>query len=80
MCFIYFILYCLLYYSLEGWRVVHDFQGSAVVKIPPDNSGGTRDVGSITELERSLEEEMATHSSIRAWRIPWTEELVGYGP
>ena len=23
---------------------------------------------------------MATPSSIRAWRIPWTEELVGYGP
>ena len=25
----------------------------------------------------SLEKEMATHSSILAWRIPWTEELVG---
>ena len=25
-------------------------------------------------LEDSLEEEMATHSSILAWRIPWTEE------
>ena len=25
--------------------------------------------------EDSLEEGMATHSSIRAWRIPWTEEL-----
>ena len=24
--------------------------------------------------EDSLEEEMATHSSIFAWRIPWTEE------
>ena len=23
---------------------------------------------------RSLEEEMATHSSILVWRIPWTEE------
>jgi len=22
----------------------------------------------------ALEEEMATHSSILAWRIPWTEE------
>ena len=27
-----------------------------------------------------LEKEMATHSSIRAWRIPWTEELGGYSP
>ena len=25
-------------------------------------------------LEDPLEKEMATHSSIRAWRIPWTEE------
>ena len=24
--------------------------------------------------EDSLEERMATHSSILAWRIPWTEE------
>ena len=25
-------------------------------------------------LEDPLEKKMATHSSIRAWRIPWTEE------
>ena len=25
----------------------------------------------------ALEKEMATHSSILAWRIPWTEELSG---
>ena len=28
----------------------------------------------IPGLGRSLEEEMATPSSILAWRIPWTEE------
>ena len=27
--------------------------------------------------EDPLEEEMATHSSILAWRIPWTEESGG---
>ena len=27
--------------------------------------------------EYPLEEEMATHSSILAWRIPWTEEPGG---
>ena len=27
--------------------------------------------------EDPLEEGMATHSSILAWRIPWTEEPVG---
>ena len=26
-------------------------------------------------LEDLLEKRMATHSSIHAWRIPWTEEL-----
>ena len=34
----------------------------------------TGDVGSIPGWERSLEKEMATHSSILAWRIPWLEE------
>ena len=33
-----------------------------------------RDTGSIPRLRRSLEEDMANHSSILAWRIPWTEE------
>ena len=27
--------------------------------------------------EDLLEKEMATHSSILAWEIPWTEDLVG---
>ena len=31
-------------------------------------------------LEDLLEKEMAVHSSILAWKIPWTEELVGYSP
>ena len=30
--------------------------------------------------EDPLEKEMATHSSILAWKIPWTESLVGYRP
>ena len=30
--------------------------------------------------EDHLEKGMAIHSSILAWRIPWTEEPVGYSP
>ena len=30
--------------------------------------------------EDPVEEEMAAHSSILAWRIPWTEGPVGYSP
>ena len=29
------------------------------------------------ESQEQLEKEMATHSSILAWRIPWTEEPGG---
>ena len=32
------------------------------------------DMGLIPGEGRSLEKEMATHSSILAWEIPWTEE------
>ena len=32
------------------------------------------DRGSIPVLGRPLEKEMAIHSSILAWRIPWMEE------
>ena len=41
-----------------------------VIKNLPANAG---DVGLISG-EAPLEEGMATHSSLLAWRIPWTEE------
>ena len=37
-------------------------------------AGNAGDVGSILDQKDPLEEGMATHSSILAWRIPWTEE------
>ena len=45
-----------------------------MVENPPANAG---DTGSVPGSEDSLEEEMATHSSILAWEIPWTEEPNG---
>ena len=51
--------------------------GALVVKNPPASAGDIRDVGSIPGLGRSLEESMATHSSVLAWRIPWIEEPGG---
>ena len=45
-----------------------------VVKNSPANPGDARDAGSISGWEDPLEEGAATHSSILAWRIPWTEE------
>ena len=59
------------------------FPGSSVVKkkkkkihLPMQGTQGMQ-VQSLDQ-EDPLEEEMATHSSIPAWIIPWTEEPAGY--
>ena len=48
-----------------------------VVKNLPANAGDTKDAGSNLGQEDPPEEGMATHSSIFAWRTPWTEEPGG---
>ena len=45
-------------------------RGLSVKNLPAN----TRDTGMILEWDDSLAEQMITHSSILAWRIPWTEE------
>ena len=45
-----------------------------MVKNSPASVG---DAGSIPDQEDSLEKEMATHCSILAWEIPWTENPGG---
>ena len=51
----------------------------------PDSSDGkesawnTGDKGSIPGSRTSTEKEMATHSSILAWEVPWMEEPGGLG-
>ena len=50
------------------------FPGGSVVKNLPANAGDARDSNSIPGSGRFLGEKMATHSSILAWEIPWTEE------
>ena len=49
------------------------YEGGSVVKNPPANSGDGGDCGSHSGV-LSLEEEMATQSSVLAWEIPWIEE------
>ena len=51
-----------------------------MVKNPPANAGDTGYMSLIPGWENPLEEEMATHASVLVWRIPWTEEPVGYSP
>ena len=42
-----------------------------------ESACNARDPSLIPGSERSLEKEMATHSNILAWRIPWSEETGG---
>ena len=50
------------------------FPGSSVLKNPPEmQETQVRSLGQ----EDPLEKEMATHSSILTWDIPWTEESGG---
>ena len=49
------------------------FPGGSVVKHLPANAGDKAWVRSLGQ-EDPWEKEMATHSSILAWEIPWTEE------
>ena len=45
-----------------------------VIKNPPANAGDMGDTGLTLGSGRSPREGLATHSSIFAWRIPWTEK------
>ena len=53
------------------------FQVAIVVKNPPANAGDTRDLVWSLGREDPLEEGMATHTSILAWRISETGDPGG---
>ena len=44
------------------------FLGGSVVKNPPASAGDAGDTGSSLGWEDPLEKEMATHSSVSAWK------------
>ena len=58
--------------TVKSWE--RGFPGGSVVKNPPAKQ--ETQVWSLG-WEDTLEKEMATHSSILAWEIPWTEESGG---
>ena len=51
------------------WLLMLDFPGGSDGKESTRNAG---DLGLIPGLGRSPEQSMTTHSSVLAWRIPWT--------
>ena len=52
-------------------------QVAQLVKKPPAMQETTN---SFLGQKDPLEKGVATHSSILAWKIPWTKSLVGYSP
>ena len=64
-------------------RVGHDWSDLAVAAGFPGGSGVKNLLGKLEmqvpslDQEEPLEKEIATHSSILAWRIQWTEEPGG---
>ena len=62
--------------SLQAPRVCRfgAFQVALVVKEPTCQCRRQKTLGQSLGQEDHLEKDMATHSSILAWRIPWTEE------
>ena len=65
---------------MEGFQVNMGFPSGSVVKNPlaiqETQKTWVRSLG----LEDPLKEGMATHSSVLAWRIPWTEKPGGLQP
>ena len=60
--------------GVSGKRFAFSFPGGSVVENPPASEGDrVRPLGQKDPLEK----EMATHSSILVWEIPWTEEPGG---
>ena len=56
----------------RSYSLILGFPDGSVGKESACNTGDTGDVGLIPGQEDPLEKEMATHSSILAWKIPWT--------
>ena len=57
--------------------LVGAFQVALLLKNMPVNAGDIRDMGLIPGWKEPLEEEVATFSSVLAWRISWTEKPGG---
>ena len=64
------------YYTISHWGYLHS-QVALVVRNPPSNAGDIELPVQSLGQEDTLEEGMATHSSILGWRIQWTQEPCG---
>ena len=63
--------------GVNSYNLIRASQVVLGIRTLPASEGGTGDMDWIPGREDPLEEGPATHSSILAWRIPWTEEPGG---
>ena len=72
---VFLYLYCIAPLVMSLILIVH-----ACSSVSKEFACSAGDPGSIPGLGRSPGEEMATHSSILAWKISWAEEPDGLQP
>ena len=64
-----------------GFGVRHPSYGASLIAQSVKNLPAVQETWALSlGWEDPLEKEMATHSSILAWKIPWTEEPGGLQP
>ena len=63
-------------YTISHFGYLHS-QVALVARNPPSNAGDIEMLVQSLGEEDPLEEGMALHSSMLAWRIPWTQEPCG---
>ena len=79
------VLFSKLFYDggdskLNIWQSMNPFTASPMtqqVKNPPAMRESQEMMAQYLDWDDLLEKEMATHSSILVWKIPWTEEPGG---
>ena len=65
-----FLIFKFSMYKINIWA----FMVNTCIPVVKNLPGNARDVDSMPGLGDHLEKEMSNHSSIHAWKIPWTEE------
>ena len=71
--YVYVYAYVYVYVYVYVWGFLH---GSVIKNLPAMKESQQKQGQSLVRVD-SLEEGMATHSSILTWKIPWTEKPCG---
>ena len=71
---------CIFLFTILLYVLFHHILSNIPLHLPrgsdsKESADSAADLGLILGLGRSLGEEMAMHSSILAWRIPWPESM-----